>query len=79
LFLQVDIVRPQVAHFIFRRRFGLGEGGYEDLSVISIDLSTKTVESDSVYGPSRSRSGGFCLCPTHTLSFLVVRPSLVPW
>ncbi|CAL4971865.1 unnamed protein product [Urochloa decumbens] len=42
MFPQVDIVRPHVVHFLFIE-FGLG--AYEKMSVLSIDMSTNTVES----------------------------------
>ncbi|CAL4889702.1 unnamed protein product [Urochloa decumbens] len=45
MFPQVDIVRPHVVHFLFVK-FGLA---YEKMSVLSIDMSTKTVESFHPY------------------------------
>uniref|UniRef100_K3YYX2 DUF1618 domain-containing protein n=1 Tax=Setaria italica TaxID=4555 RepID=K3YYX2_SETIT len=78
---QVDIDRPHVVHFLFIEFFGLA---YEKMSVLSIDMSTKTMVSCYLYmnGNEILRRGDKCCQPDVDIDFVISKclaPSPLPF
>ncbi|CAO2033968.1 unnamed protein product [Urochloa humidicola] len=71
MFPQVDILRPHVVHFLFIE-FGCA---YEKMSVLSIDMSTKTVESFYPYmdGNRYLRADDNECPPTDDTDFIIIK------
>ncbi|CAN6247484.1 unnamed protein product [Urochloa humidicola] len=79
MFPQVDVVRPHVVHFLYVES---GHGAYEKLSVVSIDMNTKKVESFYLYLDGNKFLRGDDDCPADDTDFIITKstsPSPTPF